>query len=93
MELLDLEGQIGHNDIIVFSNRIINKFQKIEPQLFALNEVKHKIPPESLKEFESSRKKYVTIKQKHDTIVGAFCGKVPQPIGNMWDYKIQIEEL
>jgi hypothetical protein len=46
-------------------------FNAIEPRLFSLNDVKHRLAPEVSYAFEKSRQRYVSIRVRYDDIMVA----------------------
>jgi hypothetical protein len=68
---LELEGEIAHAELQLFSKKIVQKFSKIEPKLLLLNDLMNKLKKSELAAFENCRKEYLNIKLKHDAIMNS----------------------
>lgn len=77
--------------IEVQKEKIIGKFEIVEPKLFILNEGKLRLNQTNLDAFEICRKVYITIKAKFDALIESDQAQEVPKVENMWTYKILIE--
>lgn len=91
-ELLKIESEVAHSEIKLFSIKCDAIYKRIEPKLFALNEISKKLPVDDSVKFENARKTYVAIKRKYDNIIGYDQQSYPFiKKGDSWTYKHKIE--
>jgi hypothetical protein len=64
LDLVALEGDVAYSEIQVFVGKINKKFQRIEPKLIALNEIRKRLSDEDTERFESFRKDYIEVKMR-----------------------------
>ena len=91
-DLLKLEAEVAHSEIKLYSQKCEAIYKRIEPKLFALNEISKKLPVDDSVKFENARKAYVSIKRKYDNIINYDTTSYPfVKKGDSWTYKHRIE--
>jgi hypothetical protein len=69
INLLYLEAKVAHSLIQAQSEKILGKFEIVEPKLFLLNEGKLRLQAAMVEAFELCRKTYISIKTRFDSIL------------------------